>query len=1383
MISVEELIGISPSIEAVRAQIRQLITQGMRAHQLPSILLQGETGTGKGLVARLIHREGPRRDGPFVDVNCSAIPDGLLESELFGFERGAFTDARQAKPGLLQQAHQGTLFLDEVGLLPESLQPKLLKAIEDRAVRRLGSTRLEKVDVHIIAASNEHLPSVVRARRFRGDLYHRIAVVNLTLPPLRERNKDILLLAEHFLSRICKMYCLAPPRQFSADARTALLAYSWPGNVRELSNVLESAALLGEQSTITSAALRIPSTCAPLAWSLFDDRISELEREQLVAVLTNTKWNVSRAAVQLGISRNRLRYRIEKHQLRRDGYQHAPATSAARIDGTVPCSALTSACTDLPAAQPWEGRHLALLKVDLPFPANDSMPAARALSVIANRIRSFGGSVEELGASTVVGAFGLEPIENAASNAASAALAIQTSADQREGADPGFPAVRIALHSGRLLVGRIDGRIQIHLDDKRETESILAELSAAAQYDRIIISKEAAPFLERRFQLERKARTAADGGWFYRLAGRERTGFGLAGRALTQFVGRQRELDAVISRLVEVERCRGQIVSIVGEPGVGKSRLIYELIGTDRVAGWLTLSCRAFSYGATTPSLPVIELLKDYFHIHDRDTSSEVQEKVSKKLLACFGDSDPRRPAILALLDLPIEDDKWRKLDSGQRRQRTFEAIKQILLQESLAQPLIVIFEDLHWIDTETQGLLDSLVGSLPAARLLLLVTYRPEYRHRWGAKTYYTQLHLSPLAVENAQAFLERLMGGDDSLQPIKRLLVERTDGNPLFLEESVRALAETGAIEGDRRAYRLSETAPKVHVSVTIEAILATRIARLLPEDKRLLQAAAAIGREIPYALLEAIWKGSEETLCEGLARLQEAELLYETTLPPNHEYTFKHALTHEVAYGSVLQERRKALHAQIMAAIERLYADRLAEQIERLAHHALRGEVWDKALGYSRQASEKALGRSASREAWSHLEQAIAVLPHLPQSRATLEQAVDLHLATRPCLAPLGEYARWLELARAAEPLAKVLEDPRREALVHCSVSMALSNMGRSGEGIEHGKRALAIAEALQEPTLRIIARHSVGLPHWFLGSYRIAIGFYQRDVGLEPEEIPARLLEPSGAGVFQEALTRFSYYMSQSVIALCCIELGEFDQAMLHAERAVKFAQLLDNLYLRAMAEALLGSVHLRKGDFQQALHLAQRCLQTYAAADLPFPQLVMAATLGEAFNVSGQLDDALALFDRAWQFADSKGILAYVQPVLALLGDAYGRAGRIDEAVTTGQRALELARELRQRGYEARTLYLLGNIYGHDAPANATQARDSYQQALVLAHELGMRPLEAHCHFALGELATKAGEKRAAQEQFGTALSMFREMGMQLPLEKAESALKDLLDAY
>src|SRR5262245_24109016 len=249
-----EVLGTSPGMKAVVEQIRQLLERRSASRRLPPILIQGETGTGKGLLAQAIHRAGPRASGPFVHVNCAAIPDTMLEAELFGFERGAFTDAKQPKAGLFHAAHRGTLFLDEVGLLPEALQGKLLTAVEEHAVRRLGSTRSEPVDVWVLTANSEDLRTAVKSRRFREDLYHRLAVLTLWLPPLRERGTDTLLLAEPFLARACGDYGL-PPKALGPGARAALTAYDWPGNIRELSNVIERVALLFDQPEVTAEML------------------------------------------------------------------------------------------------------------------------------------------------------------------------------------------------------------------------------------------------------------------------------------------------------------------------------------------------------------------------------------------------------------------------------------------------------------------------------------------------------------------------------------------------------------------------------------------------------------------------------------------------------------------------------------------------------------------------------------------------------------------------------------------------------------------------------------------------------------------------------------------------------------------------------------------------------------------------------------------------------------------------------------------------------------------------------------------------------------------------------------------------------------------------
>src|SRR2546422_90224 len=326
MVGLAEILGESPGIVAVRETVGRLLQRQADARRLPPVLIQGETGTGKGLVARALHRAGPRRDGPFVDVNCAAIPEPLLEAEMFGFERGAFTDARQAKPGLVQTADKGLIFLDEVGLLPSGLQSKLLKFVEDRTVRRLGSTRSEPVDVWIITASNEDLGAAVRQGGFREDLYHRLAVVTIWLPPLRERGDDIAVLAEHFLDRISRDYGL-PPKSLAPDGRGALLAHPWPGNVRELSNVIERVALLEEAPLITRemlglrepTAMETPQSADGEEAVPFKEELEGIERERLLQALRRAKWNIVRAAASLGIPRGTLRYRIEKYGLERGG--------------------------------------------------------------------------------------------------------------------------------------------------------------------------------------------------------------------------------------------------------------------------------------------------------------------------------------------------------------------------------------------------------------------------------------------------------------------------------------------------------------------------------------------------------------------------------------------------------------------------------------------------------------------------------------------------------------------------------------------------------------------------------------------------------------------------------------------------------------------------------------------------------------------------------------------------------------------------------------------------------------------------------------------------------------------------------------------------------
>ncbi|MBL0092712.1 MAG: sigma-54-dependent Fis family transcriptional regulator [Piscinibacter sp.] len=315
--------GDSPGMRRLHALLRQLLQAeaNLQDTEAPAVLLRGETGTGKELVARALHFNGPRRDKPFVELNCAALPAQLLESELFGHERGAFTDARERKLGLVETAEGGTLFLDEIGDMEQPLQAKLLKLLEERTVRRLGSVREQRVNVRIVAATHRPLDQLVREGRFRADLYFRLRVVQLELPPLRERGADVLLLARSFVAHHAARYGRATPA-FSADAEHALMRHAWPGNVRELRNLLEQAVLLchGQTLGVDDLGLREEPRSAMAAAAANTDLVSArtlpaMERDALVQALERSGWNVSRAARDLGISRDTLRYRIDKHGL------------------------------------------------------------------------------------------------------------------------------------------------------------------------------------------------------------------------------------------------------------------------------------------------------------------------------------------------------------------------------------------------------------------------------------------------------------------------------------------------------------------------------------------------------------------------------------------------------------------------------------------------------------------------------------------------------------------------------------------------------------------------------------------------------------------------------------------------------------------------------------------------------------------------------------------------------------------------------------------------------------------------------------------------------------------------------------------------------------
>ncbi|MFQ5945375.1 MAG: sigma 54-interacting transcriptional regulator [Anaerolineae bacterium] len=1377
------LLGESPGITAVRDRVWRLLARHPQARHLPPVLLHGETGTGKGLLARAIHAAGPRGAGPFLEVNCAAIPETLLEAELFGFERGAFTDARQAKPGLLQAAHGGTLFLDEIALLSGVLQGKLLTVIEQRAVRRLGSTRSEPVDVWIISATSQDLLRAVQTGRFREDLYHRLAVLTLQLPPLRECGRDILLLAKHFLARAGADYAL-PARTLAPDAQAALLGYPWPGNVRELANLMERVTLLSETPVVTAAMLDLPKPLpmtAPEPPRPEDPRsLDAAMRDLLLRALHDTNWNLAVAAARLGIARNTLKARMRKYGLR-PGAPSLSSSRRARVP-TEPPAPVPASASGVPATLPaeferppgirWERRHLTLLRAALVPTRPEAAPleSSRALEVLVDKVQGFGGRVEELGATGLVAAFGVEPLEDAPRRVAHAAMAIQKVAERAQRVNAERPHVILGIHAAHVLVGEAGGTVSIELDAKRAAWSALDALVGRADPGTILVSDGAAPFLERRFELVGIGPLAHAEGQAYRLVGRERPGLALGGRLLSRFVGREREFELLQHRWASAGRGHGQVVGIIGEPGIGKSRLLFEFRQSLAREPLTYLEGACLAYASTTPYFAVLTLLKAHLKLEDSDDAPAIRAKVAAALAASETPSDKTVSPVLALLEALPEDDALRDLDPRQRRKRTLDAVKRILLGEAQRQPLVLVIEDLQWIDSETQAVLDSLVESVSGARLFLLVSYRPEYQHRWGQKTYYTQLPLDPLPPESAEELLQGLLGNAAELHPLKRLLIDGTEGNPFFLEESVRTLIETRVLVGEQGAYRPAKPVQHIDVPPTVEMVLAARMDRLPPEDKTLLQTAAVIGKDVPFALLRAIVELPGEALRGRVAHLQAGEFLYERSLVPELEYTFKHALTYEVAYESLPEARRRDLHTRIVEALERLYPERLVELAETLAHHALRGEAWEKAPTYSRQSGDKAVARSAYHEAVGFLEQALAALGRLPESRETLSQALDVRLTLGPALiVAKGPSAPAVEASyRAAQDLCGRLADTGRLFPVLWGLWYSTFHRAQYERACELGEQLLSLTARGDDSALRLEAHHSVWSTLFGLG---------------RPAEAEAQCRE--GAVLYDPSLHRSSVLLygghdpgvcSRYIRALSVWQLGYPDRALQQIQDALTLANRLSHPLTTIIALYFAAWLHSLRGETESAEKKAETTVSLGRAHAVSLWPEYGSMLLGRLMIESGRQEEGLRHLNTARGPATAARRTWGAVFSSYLLAGAYLKLGQPENG-------LEVLRALVAPGiegfYQAELERLRGELLLARTPPARDQAESHFRRAIDIAGRRGEKSFELRTVTSLSRLWASQGKRGDARQLLAPTYRWFSEGFGTADLNEAKALLDDL----
>src|SRR5215475_3782973 len=887
------------------------------------------------------------------------------------------------------------------------------------------------------------------------------------------------------------------------------------------------------------------------------------------------------------------------------------------------------------AALEGERKQVTVLFADLKssmdlFSNRDPEEARTLLDPILERmmeaVHHYEGTVNQVLGDGIMAIFGA-PLahEDHAVRACYAALRMQRRVNlyadeiQRAGGTP--LQIRVGLNSGEVVVRAIGNDLHMDYTAVGQTTNLAARMEQMAKPGSTLVTADALRLADGYVEVKSLGVVPVKGLEapipVYELTGlvASRSRFQAStARGLTRFVGRDREVQQLAHVIERAAAGHGQAVAVVGDAGLGKSRLVWEFRRSHRTHGWLVLESGGVSYGKATPYLPVIELLKTYCRIQERDDPRAIRERIAGKLLMLDRSLEPLLTPLLALLDVPVDDKDWDALDPPQRRRQTLEAVRRLLLRESQVQPLLLIFEDLHWIDSETQALLDGLVDSLPTARVLFLANYRPEYQHGWGSKTYYLQLRIDPLPPESAEELLTALLSEDPTLESLSRTLIGRTEGNPFFLEESVRALVETQVLVGERGAYRMAKAPQAWQIPATAQAILAARIDRLPPEDKRLLQAASVIGKDVPFPLLQAIADASEDDLRRALGHLQAAEFLYEASIFPDLEYTFKHALTHEVAYGSVLQDRRRLLHARIVQAIEALYPERLAEQIERLAHHAVRGALHEQAVTYLRQAGLRAAARSAPLDARTYFDQALSIVETLPETEPTLEMGFDIRLELRQTLNQLGDVARALERLLEAEALAERLNDDRRRGQACALMTTIHVQRGEPDEAIGSGTRALAIAGRLGDLRLRILTTSYLVSAHHVRGEYERAVQLATDNLGVLPADW---VYESFGA-------TQPPSVHDRVWLIVSLAELGRFAEAVEPEAEAIRIATRTQHAYTIGLAHNQAGSVHLQRGDWAQARSLFEHGAAVLRAGNVD--QLLSQSVASSAW-VLAQLGEA------------------------------------------------------------------------------------------------------------------------------------------------------------
>jgi class 3 adenylate cyclase/tetratricopeptide (TPR) repeat protein len=947
----------------------------------------------------------------------------------------------------------------------------------------------------------------------------------------------------------------------------------------------------------------------------------------------------------------------------------------------------------------------------------------------------------------------------------------------------GKPAVeaRVGLNTGEVVVRAIETGGHTEYTPIGHVTNLAARMQTAAPSGSIAASEATRRLCEGYFEFRTLGPTAIKGldapVEVYEVvrAGPLRGHFEAAARrGLTRFVGRERELSE-LSRALELAMSgHGQIAAIVAEAGTGKSRLVYEFKAT-LPAGCKLLEAYSVSHGKSAAWLPVLQLLYIYFGIADVDDPPTRRGKVSSKLAALDLALSDTLPYLFVLLGIQEDPDPLAEMDAQVKRRRTLEAIKRILLRESLRQPLIVIFEDLHWIDAETQALLDLLADSIASARVLLLVNYRPEYRHEWSGRSHYAQLRLDPLGGENAAAMLGALLGEGAELEAPRRLIAQRSGGNPFFIEEMVQALLEQGILTRNG-TVKLLRPFSQAHLPVTVQGMLSSRIDRLPPSEKELLQTLAVIGAEFPLELVKRTTQSSVDELEPELAHLQLGEFIYEQPSSGDVEYTFKHALTQEVAYHSILAERRKKIHERVGTAIEELYRGQLEEHLAELAYHYRRSPDVEKAVGYLKRAADQAAQRSSVVQAEEQYRDVISLIRGLPSTpdRDRLDLGVQLGLTAVLIGKGWGAPAREESLTRATELCDRVGERRELLGLLFQLGQFYISRL-RWREARQLTERGIALAHSIGDQIQEGGAWYNLAESFFWSGDL---LAFKAQ--GEKASELLAGVPPEVLVSLFGFDLSfGFDLWMLVPWLAgLVELILGRPDRSLEWENRLVERAGSSSHIYSKAFGIFVANWIAALTRDLGRASVCARTGREL--SEKQGFTELLNYAIWFEGYARfwQGEREVGLAQLKRATEELEALGSRVTSSWRMACLAEAQLQLGELDAAESSLERAFEIVKT--GEGWaEAEVHRIAAEAILRKPGADMLAAERRFEEAIALARRQSSKWWELRTTVGLARLLDKQGRRDEARTMLANIYGWFTEGFDTADLKDAKALLDEL----